>query len=238
MPSTITLINWVLISAVIVYVVKTTLLRKRRGPLPPGPKPKPILGNLTDLPPKGGHDWKYWLTFKELYGPISSITIFGQTLIIVNDAQIAFELLDKRSAIHSSRPRMVFAGEMVGWEDSTGLQKYSNTLRAHRKNIRGIIGSKWVLAPFYPLLDVEVRRFLFRVLENPTDFVDHLLVETGTIILKLAYGYTAESLKEDPLVSLINETVTSFSLATLPGEWLVDNIPIRMFWLTPRHKTC
>jgi len=133
---------------------------------------------------------------------------------------------------------MVFAGEMVGWEDSTGLQRYSSVLRAHRKDIREIIGSKRVLAQFHDLLDVEARRFLLRVLEKPTDLVEHLLKETGSIILKLTYGYTAEPHRDDPLVNLINETVTSFSLATLPGAWLVDNIPARMFWLRPRHKAC
>lgn len=38
----------------------------------------------------------------------------GQTLVIINDAQLAFELLEKRSVKHSSRPRQIFAGEMYG----------------------------------------------------------------------------------------------------------------------------
>lgn len=45
-------------------------------------------------------------------GPISSITIMGGTIVIINDAKIAVELLEKRSVKHSSRPRQVFAGEM------------------------------------------------------------------------------------------------------------------------------
>jgi hypothetical protein len=50
-------------------------------------------------------------------GPISSITVFGQTIVILNDAEAATDLLDKRSAIHSSRPNMVFAGDMYVKED-------------------------------------------------------------------------------------------------------------------------
>ncbi len=38
----------------------------------------------------------------------------GKTMIIINDAKVAFDLLDKRSANYSSRPRQVFAGEMYG----------------------------------------------------------------------------------------------------------------------------
>lgn len=45
-------------------------------------------------------------------GPISSITVMGQTIVIINDTRVATELLNKRSAIHSSRPKLVFASEM------------------------------------------------------------------------------------------------------------------------------
>lgn len=38
----------------------------------------------------------------------------GQTLVIINEAQLAFELMEKRSLLHSSRPKQIFAGEMYG----------------------------------------------------------------------------------------------------------------------------
>jgi len=239
MLSTITLVNLILVAVGILYVANTTLFRKRsRAPLPPGPKPKPIVGNLTDLPPEGVQEWQHWFKHKELYGPISSVTVFGQTLIIVNDAQMAIELMEKRSALHSSRPRMIFAGEMVGWEDSLGLLTYSSRFRAYRKNIHGVIGTKSVIAQFTTLQDVEVRRFLLRVLEKPADLLQHVRKEAGAIILKVTYGYTTEPHKEDPLVGIIEDALAQFSLAAVPGVWLVDTIPARMFWLNPHHKAC
>jgi len=36
----------------------------------------------------------------------------GSTIVIVNDARLAFELLEKRSAKFSSRPKQLFAGEL------------------------------------------------------------------------------------------------------------------------------
>jgi hypothetical protein len=38
----------------------------------------------------------------------------GQTLIIINETGLAYELMEKRSLKHSSRPSQVFAGEMYG----------------------------------------------------------------------------------------------------------------------------
>jgi hypothetical protein len=37
----------------------------------------------------------------------------GQTIVILNKGRIATELLGKRSALHSSRPKMIFASEML-----------------------------------------------------------------------------------------------------------------------------
>ena len=45
-------------------------------------------------------------------GPISSVEVFGSTLIIVNDRDVAFELMDRRSATYSDRPVLTFGGEM------------------------------------------------------------------------------------------------------------------------------
>lgn len=52
------------------------------------------------------------MTDLPMIGPISSVTILGQTIVIVNDVETAVELLERRSAKHSSRPKQIFAGEM------------------------------------------------------------------------------------------------------------------------------
>lgn len=133
MAITLTALASVLIGVLALYVIKALLTQKKLSDrLPPGPKPTPIVGNISDLPPPGAQDWMHWLKHKELYGmirfvrlfhvrrflmfliigPISSITVMGQTIVIVNSLEIATELLNKRSAIYSSRPNLVFASEM------------------------------------------------------------------------------------------------------------------------------
>ena len=98
-----------------------------RLPLPPGPKPKPIIGNLIDLPKTSlWHTVSQW---KKIYGEsylsslpmqhptessggIIHVKVFGETFIFLNDYDIAVDLLDKRSAIYSSKPRLVMLREM------------------------------------------------------------------------------------------------------------------------------
>ncbi|KAI0888728.1 putative cytochrome P450 oxidoreductase OrdA-like protein [Annulohypoxylon maeteangense] len=194
-------------------------------PLPPGPKGLPIVGNLNDLPQPGVLECDHWLKHKELYGPLSSITVMGQTIVIINDAKLAFELLEKRSAKHSSRPRQIFAGEMIGWENSLGLSPYNNQFRTHRKNMGRIIGTKNAASQFNELQESEVGHFLLHLLNNPEDFMNHAKKEAGAVILKIAYGYTAESHKEDLLVDLASDAMDKFGRAAVPGAFLVDVLP-------------
>lgn len=112
MPSTfvftLSLVLLALIGAIAFLVSKT----QRNAKLPPGPKGLPILGNLRDLPPEDGLDWEFWYKHKDLYGPISSVTVLGRTIVILNEPHDATMLFEQRSAIYSSRTSMPFAGEM------------------------------------------------------------------------------------------------------------------------------
>ena len=49
--------------------------------------------------------------------------------------------------------------------------------------------------------------------------------------MKIAYGYTIEPRGNDPLVDLADKALSQFSLASQPGIWLVDVIPLRMLLL-------
>ncbi|QQK45224.1 Cytochrome P450, E-class, group I [Penicillium digitatum] len=184
------------------YLVATTLTGRKRYPLPlpPGPKQKPIIGNLKDLPSPDQQDWMHWLKFKELYGPISSLTVLGKHIIILNDAKLAMQLLERRSAIHSGRPQNTFS-DMSGWN-----------------NILGALNN--------PGRTKEVGRFLLRVLDEPDKLQKHIQKDAGAIVLKIGYGYTVEPHAQDPLVNLANKAMEGFSSAFLPATWAVDFVPI------------
>ncbi|KAF4473096.1 O-methylsterigmatocystin oxidoreductase [Fusarium albosuccineum] len=206
-----------------------------RPPLPPGPKGLPLVGNLNDLPKPGVLEAHHWLEHKQQYGPISSVTVMGQTLVIINDARLAFELLEKRSAKHSSRPRQIFAGEMLGWENSLGLSQYNDRFRTYRKNMSRIIGSKTTASQYNTLQEAEVGHFLLQVLDNPDDLVKQIRKEAGAVILKIAYGYTAESFKDDILISMAGDAMDKFARAGVPGAFMVDMVPFCKLLLQSFH---
>lgn len=63
---------------------------------------------------------------------------------------------------------------MCGWDHLLALLPYNARMRAFRKPIHALLGTKTGVLRFYNLQEVEVHRFLLRVLEKPSNFRDHI----------------------------------------------------------------
>lgn len=149
--------------------------RKRPGvKLPPGPKPLPIIGNIMDLPQKGAPEFEHWLKHKDAYGLLSSISIMGQTLVIIHDREAARVLLEKLSVKTSSRPHMEFGHNMCGYKSQLPMQPFNDTFRRRRKLLHQHIGTQVAATHYYDTQEEEARRFLLRTLTTPKGLMQHV----------------------------------------------------------------
>ncbi|KAG6335677.1 hypothetical protein ID866_3411 [Astraeus odoratus] len=86
-------------------VYHRTRKKKNKGiPLPPGPPPLPIVGNVTTIN-KGAP----WLTYTEwgvAYGDLVYTRFFNEELILVNSLELTRALFDQHSNLYSDRPPM------------------------------------------------------------------------------------------------------------------------------------
>lgn len=212
-----------------VFLTKALYDRSRKRtnqPLPPGPKGLPLLGNLTDLPTGSIPEYQHWLKHKDAYGPISSVTVLGQTMIMIHDAKIAHELLVERANIHSGRPKLKFGFDLVGWNKPMAGQQCNATFKLYRKYTHQQLGSKASVERYNEVQETAVGRFLWRIgKDKGAALTQHLKTEAGELILKVVYDYTIEPFQNDPLVDLVDEAMEQFSEATIPGRWMVDIFP-------------
>ncbi|KAF8811366.1 hypothetical protein BYT27DRAFT_6464003 [Phlegmacium glaucopus] len=113
-------------------------------------------------------------------------------------------MLDKKSAIYSERPILQMGGELL---------------------FHQFMGNVSSVSLFYPVEELETHRLLKRVAQSPDDIAAHIRKTAGAIILRISYGYEVKE-KDDPFVTLADEALLQFSLATAPGSFLVDIFPL------------
>lgn len=159
-----------------VYNYISSRISRRQNPiqLPPGPKPLPLLGNILDLPPSGVPEYRHWLKHKDLYGPVSSVSVMGKTLILVNDRRAAHGILAGAHASKTAgRPHMVFANDMCDFGKFFISRAYDDAFRRIGKLIHREVGSVAGNASFRPTQIAEARRLLVRALDEPEMWLQH-----------------------------------------------------------------
>lgn len=118
----------IIVASTLLLIIRTLWVRKRSARPPPGPPGEWILGNARQLPTESS--WIYYAQLKEKYGEIIlkgvylvlqlthttgdviHLSALGQPLLILGSYQAAYDLLNRRAAIYSDRPRSVLVGEM------------------------------------------------------------------------------------------------------------------------------
>ncbi|KAF9228123.1 cytochrome P450 [Gyrodon lividus] len=196
---------------------------------PPG---LPILGNVALLP-RADDLWTAAASLSKQYGDLASFTGFGRTVILINSANIAEDLFEKRSSVYSDRPRSIMAGELCGLRKNMLFSQYNDWFRGLRKSVAQEIGTYTNIRTFYPMLEYESRRFLANILARPGELQGHVRRTLTAIVLRISYGYEVKD-RRDYFVDLAHTANEQLIQASLPGQYYVDIWPFLKYtpsWL-------
>ncbi|KAF9266573.1 cytochrome P450 [Marasmius fiardii PR-910] len=189
---------------------------------PPGPKPRPLVGNLFDIPVK--KPWKVYRHWVKLYGDLMHLETLGQHIVVVNSRKLADRMFEKRSRIYSDRP-LVPMIELMGWTSvSTAFMLYSQEWRVHRRVYQQVFRPT-VIPDYHTIISSKVDQLLSNLRESPDSFATHTRNFAAAAILGTVYGYDVPPTGNDDLVNLVEKVVASASAVGQPSGAVVNVLP-------------
>ncbi|EUC55083.1 O-methylsterigmatocystin oxidoreductase [Rhizoctonia solani AG-3 Rhs1AP] len=198
---------------------------------PPSIKSLPFLGNVFSIP--SGLDHINFMDIgRQLDSDIVYLNIMGQPLVVLNSAQAATDLLDKRSNIYSDRINapMVTDPTLLDWSDFAGMLPYGDLWRRQIRRLKTWLNPRTV-RQFEGLQQDEARQLLGRLLNlsaGPGLFqkVKHqFFFMMGSAAFKLSYGYCFKDDQDPFYVNAVQTTHILFN-ATMMSNFLVNAFPV------------
>ncbi|KAK7044456.1 cytochrome p450 [Favolaschia claudopus] len=197
-------------------------LRRRRNPLPPGPRGLPLVGNLFDVPKNQDSLW-YIEMSRKYDSDIISVNLAGTTVVVLNSRTAATDLLENRSAIYSDRPPFTMLNDLVGAHWNLTFMRYGPRWKEHRKVFMRQFQPSEVL--LHRPKELAAARVLLRLLlDSPHKFESHLRHMAAMVILSTAYGIDVLA-ENDPYVEISEKALQAMAATGNPRSYLVNSLP-------------
>ncbi|KAJ3511033.1 hypothetical protein NLJ89_g4329 [Agrocybe chaxingu] len=195
---------------------------QKRGPYPPGPKPKFLIGNALDFPMTGaGHH--FMEVGAQLQSGLVYLNVLGNHILFINKKSVADDLLEKRAKIYSGRPQLA-ATLAMGWDTTNvSLMDYGDNWRRHRKVSQQHLNKRKTKS-YEPIQKRHLHKMLHRLLHSPEDFWQHSEVLSTAIIMDIMYGYQIDRL-DDPANAAALKMLELGLPLVMPGGALMNVLP-------------
>ncbi|KAF8626674.1 hypothetical protein AX15_004764 [Amanita polypyramis BW_CC] len=160
----------------------------------------------------------------EILGDLVYIRLFQQPVLILNSLQVARDMLEKRGAIYSDRPRFVLFSELMGWACASTHLRYGPRFRKHRRFVNLTFNQRATIR-LQPIQVKETFTLLDGFIQEPKLFIQHFRRFAAATILKITYGREITSI-DDLFVLLAERAATLTVESGSPAATLVDYFPI------------
>ncbi|KAI0196404.1 cytochrome P450 [Astrocystis sublimbata] len=175
------------------------------------------------MPKEKGHlQFQKWA---DEYGPIYSLILGTQTMIVLSSDQAVKDLLDRRSGIYSSRPDMYLGHNIVGGSNRMVLMEYGDTWRMIRGVVHNMLNLKSSRA-YVPYQDLESKAMLVGLLEEPSKFFNHIRRYTYSLSTQMVFGFRSTDFEDPKLEQLIDGFEHWSEISGSQSAALLDVYPI------------
>ncbi|KAL5483180.1 hypothetical protein ACEPAI_8409 [Sanghuangporus weigelae] len=192
-------------AALLFFAFRTTIYFRQGTRKPPGPSGLPFLGHAMKIPRTKA--WRKFAEWSKSYGPVIFLEVLGRPMIVVNSLDAAFDLMKKKGATFSDRPRAPVA-ETIGWGFRVSMSPYGHPqFHKHRRLMQEHLGSSAILSYDKVLVD-RVGKFLHRLWLLPDEFCRDIHGLVASIIIEVVYGHSISGDPVDDEFIIENERAT------------------------------
>ena len=199
-----------------------SLKDSRRRHLPPGPPGLPFIGNFLEMGDAETFRFKVQ-KWADKYGEIFYTKMGGSDYIYLSSPTAVKELMDKKSAIYSSRPPAPLAGDVASAGRRQLFMPYGPSYRVVRRIAHSLLNIN-ASTSYQPVQDLESKQLMYDLMHDPANFYDHNRRYSASVIVTVAYGHRIPDWNA-PLVKNIYKVVNNLQLFSTPGAFLVDSFP-------------
>ncbi|KAH7333662.1 cytochrome P450 [Rhizoctonia solani] len=206
---------------------------------PPTPLSLPFVGNLFSIP-SGPEYHAFAKLGEQLKSDIVFLNLLGHKLVVLNSAEAASDILEKRSALYSDRPQipMVTDPGLMNWSRMTTIVGYNDLWRHYRRLMNNWLNTRAV-NQFNNLQEQQARLLLKRLLNTANqsqpfeDTKKEFFFAMGSSMLQLAYGYKPEG-PQDPFFKEALLAFHNVMSAGMQTNFFVNTFPMLLYvpdWL-------
>ncbi|KAF8888764.1 cytochrome P450 [Infundibulicybe gibba] len=195
-----------------------------RTAIPPGPWGIPWMGNRHQLPP--AKPWRKFTEWSKSYGPVMSFFLGSTPVIVLGTAETAWDLLEKRSEIYSSRPRSIMGGEILSGGLRGLMLPNNEAWRKWRKVLHSGFHARRA-ETYKDIQSLESNVTLHEILHTPEKYERHIQRYAASVVTSVTYGRRIESMDEYIVKEnmVLVECEHQQDYLSIPGKYLVESWP-------------
>ncbi|KAI0205264.1 cytochrome P450 [Astrocystis sublimbata] len=196
-------------------------LGRRPKGYPPGPPTIPVIGNMHQMPKAKIHiQYQKWA---QEYGPVFSLVLGSSVIVVLSSASAVRDLLEKRSAIYSSRPSLYISQQIASGGLRWTLMEYGDLWRRIRRIAHSALNLT-ASQSYVPYQDLESVQMLIGFLDSPADFMTHVQRFSLSLITQAVFGFRLPKPDHDYMRQVFRNVEQISKLAYFAA--LIDMFPL------------